>query len=95
MKDYHINIVFSQEDEGYIADIPDLPMCSVFGKTPTEVLKTIAPYMPTELRSKLLGRPDLRIRYLGYDWSLNDQAVVDGPPLPPEPVPGTEPDTSK
>jgi len=47
-----------------------------FGKTPTEVLKTIAPYMPTELRSKLLGQPDLRIRYLGYDWSLNDQAVV-------------------
>ena len=26
MKDYHINIFFSQEEEGYIADIPDLPI---------------------------------------------------------------------
>jgi hypothetical protein len=24
MKDYHINIFYSEEDEGYIADIPDL-----------------------------------------------------------------------
>ncbi len=24
MKDYHINVFFSEEDEGYIADIPDL-----------------------------------------------------------------------
>jgi len=24
MKDYHINIFVSEEDEGYIADIPDL-----------------------------------------------------------------------
>ena len=24
MKDYHINIFYSEEDGGYIADIPDL-----------------------------------------------------------------------
>ena len=24
MKDYHINVFFSEENEGYIADIPDL-----------------------------------------------------------------------
>lgn len=24
MKDYHINLFYSKEDEGYIADIPDL-----------------------------------------------------------------------
>ena len=41
MKDYHINIFFSQEDEGYIADIPDLPMCSAFGKTPAEALAEV------------------------------------------------------
>lgn len=33
MKDYHINVFYSDEDEGYIADIPDLEMCSAFGKT--------------------------------------------------------------
>ena len=38
MKDYHINIFFSEEDTGYIADIPDLPHCSAFGVTPEQAL---------------------------------------------------------
>jgi predicted RNase H-like HicB family nuclease len=38
MKDYHINIFYSEEDEGYIADIPDLAHCSAFGETPEEAL---------------------------------------------------------
>ncbi len=38
MKDYHINIFYSEEDEGYIADIPDLKSCSAFGETPTDAL---------------------------------------------------------
>lgn len=41
MKDYHINIFFSEEDEGYIADIPDLPMCSAFGKTAARALAEV------------------------------------------------------
>ena len=41
MKDYHINIFFSEEDRGYIADIPDLGACSAFGKTPAEALKRV------------------------------------------------------
>jgi predicted RNase H-like HicB family nuclease len=39
MKDYHINIFYSAEDEGYIADIPDLVHCSAFGNTPEEALR--------------------------------------------------------
>jgi predicted RNase H-like HicB family nuclease len=38
MKDYHINIFYSQADEGYIADIPDLRSCSAFGETPADAL---------------------------------------------------------
>ncbi|MCA1685443.1 MAG: type II toxin-antitoxin system HicB family antitoxin [Planctomycetia bacterium] len=38
MKDYHINIFASDEDDGYIADIPDLAHCSAFGATPEEAL---------------------------------------------------------
>jgi predicted RNase H-like HicB family nuclease len=38
MKDYHINIFYSNDDEGYIADIPDLEYCSAFGETPEEAL---------------------------------------------------------
>jgi predicted RNase H-like HicB family nuclease len=38
MNDYHINIFYSEEDGGYIADIPDLESCSAFGETPEQAL---------------------------------------------------------
>ena len=41
MKDYHVNIFYSEEDEGYIADIPDLEACSAFGTTPAEALAQV------------------------------------------------------
>jgi len=41
MKDYHVNIFYSEEDDCYIADIPDLPNCSAFGETPDEALKEV------------------------------------------------------
>ncbi|MEA3340402.1 MAG: type II toxin-antitoxin system HicB family antitoxin [Chloroflexota bacterium] len=41
MRDYHINIFYSEEDEGYIADIPDLQVCSAFGDTPDEALRQV------------------------------------------------------
>ena len=41
MSDYHINIFFSEEDGGYIADIPDLESCSAFGVTPEQALAEV------------------------------------------------------
>lgn len=41
MKDYHINIFHSEEDGGYVADIPDLDSCSAFGSTPEEALAEV------------------------------------------------------
>jgi len=41
MMDYHINIFYSEEDCGYIADIPDLEGCSAFGSSPEEALKQV------------------------------------------------------
>ena len=41
MKDYHINIFYSEENQGYIADIPDLKKCSAFGETPEQALKEV------------------------------------------------------
>jgi len=41
MQDYHINIFYSEEDGGYIADIPDLEACSAFGRTPAEALTEV------------------------------------------------------
>ncbi|MBD6619481.1 type II toxin-antitoxin system HicB family antitoxin [Komarekiella sp. 'clone 1'] len=41
MKQYHINIFYSEEDNGYIADIPDLKYCSAFGTTEEEALREV------------------------------------------------------
>ncbi|MBC6433318.1 type II toxin-antitoxin system HicB family antitoxin [Nostoc sp. HG1] len=40
-KHYHINIFYSEEDEDYIADIPDLKYCSAFGSTEEEALHQV------------------------------------------------------
>ena len=41
MKDYHVNLFYSEEDGGYIADIPDLKHCSAFGETQEEALREV------------------------------------------------------
>ena len=41
MKDYHINVFYSEEDAGYIADIPDLKHCSAFGNTTDEAVREV------------------------------------------------------
>jgi len=41
MKDYHVNVFYSEEDGGYIADILDLECCSAFGETPFEALQEV------------------------------------------------------
>jgi predicted RNase H-like HicB family nuclease len=41
MRDYHINIFYSEEDGGYIADIPDLDACSAFGASADEALAEV------------------------------------------------------
>jgi predicted RNase H-like HicB family nuclease len=41
MSNYHINVFFSDDDGGYIADIPDLKSCSAFGETPEEALHEV------------------------------------------------------
>ncbi len=58
MSDYHINIFYSQEDQGYIADIPDLESCSAFGETPESALKEalIAKKLWIE-SAKIQGKP--------------------------------------
>lgn len=42
MKDYHINIFWSDEDGCYVADIPDLVSCSALGQTPEQALAALA-----------------------------------------------------
>ena len=39
MTDYLILVFWSDEDQAYIADIPDLKTCSAWGNTPEEALR--------------------------------------------------------
>jgi predicted RNase H-like HicB family nuclease len=41
MRDYHINIFYSEDDGEYIADIPDLKPCSASGSTPEAALHEV------------------------------------------------------
>jgi predicted RNase H-like HicB family nuclease len=64
MKDYHINIFYSDADKGYIADIPDLEACSAFGKTPAVALKQAQLAKKAWLEAaRAEGKPIPRPRY--------------------------------
>lgn len=64
MKDYHINIFYSQEDGGYITDIPDLEACSAFGNTPAEALAQVEIAKAAWLEAaRAAGKPIPRPRY--------------------------------
>ncbi len=41
MRDYHINIFFSEEDDWYVADVPDLVFCSALGDSPEHALTEV------------------------------------------------------
>ncbi len=64
MKDYHINVFYSEGDEGYVADIPDPAHCSAFGDTPElaleEVLKAKEAWLET---ARAHGKPIPTPRY--------------------------------
>jgi predicted RNase H-like HicB family nuclease len=64
MTDYHINIFYSEEDGGYVADIPDLEACSAFGKTAEEALTEVEKARDAWLQAaKEAGKPIPSPRY--------------------------------
>jgi predicted RNase H-like HicB family nuclease len=70
MSDYHINLFYSEEDGGYIADIPDLKSCSGFGETPEEALREVqlakAAWLQTCRARKKSAPPPPRYRPVIY-----------------------------
>lgn len=64
MKDYHINVFYSEDDTGYIADIPDLSQCSAFGTTPEEALREVLQAKQAWLEAaRASGKPIPEPRY--------------------------------
>ena len=41
MKEYHINLFWSDEDGCWVADVPDLKYCSAFGDTLEEAVREV------------------------------------------------------
>lgn len=41
MTQYLIQVFWSDEDQGFIAIVPDLPGCSAFGETATEAVRAL------------------------------------------------------
>jgi predicted RNase H-like HicB family nuclease len=71
LKDYHINIFYSEEDQGYIADIPDLTACSAFGATPAEALAEVEKAKSAWLAAaKKEGKPIPRAKYVPVIYKL-------------------------
>jgi predicted RNase H-like HicB family nuclease len=64
MTDYHINIFYSEEDGGYIADIPDLDACSAFGESPAKALAEVPRAKKLWIEAaRRMGKPIPRPRY--------------------------------
>lgn len=64
MTDYHINIFYSAEDGGYIADIPDLQACSAFGVSAAQALAELEIAKAAWLESaRAHGKPIPEPRY--------------------------------
>ena len=65
MRDYHINVFYSDEDDCYVADIPDLKFCSAFGSTPEEAVREVETAKAVWLKAaqeagKLIPEPKYR-----------------------------------
>jgi predicted RNase H-like HicB family nuclease len=58
MNDYLINIFYSGEEDGYIADIPELESCTAFGLSPIIALHEVLLAKDEWIkRAKAEGRP--------------------------------------
>ena len=55
---YRIEVFWSDEDEVWIADVPDLPMCSAHGPTPHEAVGEVEQAIEAWLdAARATGRP--------------------------------------
>ena len=64
MKDYHINVFYSEQDRCYVADIPDLKFCSAMGATPEEAVREALQAKAAWLEvAKRRGKPIPEPRY--------------------------------
>ena len=72
MQDYFISIFYSEEDGGYIADIPDLLCRSAFGATPEEALSGVQVAKTLWLETaRNIGKPIPKPKYRPAIYQLD------------------------
>lgn len=58
MTGYPIEVFWSDEDEVWIADVPDLPHCTAHGATPHEAVASVEEAVEAWLdAARMVGRP--------------------------------------
>ena len=64
MHRYHINLFWSDEDDAWVADVPDLRYCSAWGDTPEQAIHEIQIAMHNWLEAaREHGKPIPEPRY--------------------------------
>jgi predicted RNase H-like HicB family nuclease len=87
VNDYHVNIYYSEKQEGYVADIPDLEIYSTPYKTPAEALAAVQQAKEQWIAAAIADqRP---IPEVSYHSNTYDRARV-GEPRPAEARPLSE-----
>jgi len=72
VSDYSINIFYSEEDGGYIADIPDLDSCSAFGSSPEVAVREVEKAKAAWLEAaRASGKPIPEPRYRAAIYLAN------------------------
>ena len=72
MKDYHINVFYSEQDGCYVADIPDLKFCSALGDTPEGAVRELQIAKAAWLRvAKVRGKPIPKPKYRPAIYQLS------------------------
>ncbi len=62
---YHINVFYSEDDECYIADVPDLKYISAFGPTPEKAVRELQVAIENAVEAnREEGRPIPGPRYM-------------------------------
>src|SRR3546814_6850142 len=72
---YHINLFWSDEDDCWIADVPDLKYCSAHAATPEEAVREVQVAMTAWLEvSAERGETPPRPRYRPAIYSVRDRS---------------------
>ena len=76
MTGYHINVFWSNEDECWIADVPDLEHCTAHGATPVEAVRQVEIAMEAWLDAARRTASQSRRLNIGRQFTRRNRAAL-------------------